>query len=83
MAKWQPCPRCGSARVRAHGFWYTLLFGVMMAGCGAWLLIIPFIGIPAVIMGALMILISPAMANTLKCEDCRYEWRYRKKQPKS
>lgn len=43
--KWEPCPRCGSNKVKSRGGCFFALVGICMISFGIWLLIIPPVGI--------------------------------------
>lgn len=76
--KWQPCPRCGSHKVEKSSPLSYILGGIALAGCGIWLLIIPFIGVPLIIIGLLSLILSPlGFINTLSCKDCKKVWLYK------
>lgn len=74
--KWEPCPRCGSNRVKATGILYFILFGLGMLSFGLILLFIPFIGIPMMVIGAGLLVAAPFSKGILECEDCKKSWRY-------
>lgn len=75
MSDWEPCPRCGSNRVQQRGALYAVLLGIGSLGCGIWLLIIPFIGIPLMLFGLVMLAISPAQHRMVQCQDCNNAWK--------
>lgn len=78
--RWEPCPRCESNRVQpARTGCMLLIGGICLIGLGLWLLIIPFVGIPMVIVGIGFILFSlfagPATKGMLQCQDCHNAWK--------
>lgn len=76
---WEPCPRCGSNRVIKQGKGYFLLIGVGLIGIGIWLLIIPPIGVPTVIVGLGLMVFGLFTKGFLECRDCKKVWRYKTK----
>lgn len=75
--KWEPCPRCGSNRVKSMGMLFFVLLGIGLAGIGILLLLfIPIIGIPMIIAGLALLLVSPFTKGILQCEDCKKSWKY-------
>ncbi len=74
--QWEPCPRCGSNRVQAHGTFFFFLLGIGLIGISIWLLILPPIGIAGIIAGLLLIVISPFTKGILQCKDCNFSWKY-------
>lgn len=74
--KWEPCPRCGSNRVRSMGLAFFILMGLGTLGFGVLFLIIPFIGIPLMVIGAAFLILAPFSKNTLQCQDCKKSWKY-------
>lgn len=74
--KWEPCPRCGSNRVKKMGVLFFILMGFGTMSFGIILLLIPFIGIPLLCAGAAFLLLSPFSKNILQCEDCKKSWKY-------
>jgi len=76
MSKWEPCPRCGSNRVKSTGMFMFVLLGICMISFGLWLLIFPIVGISMLFIGVLFLIVSPFTKNTLQCEDCKKSWKY-------
>jgi len=74
--KWESCPRCGSKRVQQYPPWVWILGGITASGCGIWLLIIPILGIPLIIIGILLSIVMPFTGTTLHCKDCNKDWKY-------
>ena len=74
--KWEPCPRCGSNKVKARGGCFFALLGICLASIGIWLLIIPPIGIGCIVIGILLVVISPFTKGNLQCEECDNAWKY-------
>ena len=76
MASWEPCPQCGSSKVRSMGMAFWLLMGLCVISFGLIItLFIPFIGIPMMGFGVLFMLISPFTKGTLQCQDCKKAWK--------
>ncbi len=87
---WEPCPRCGSNKVKKHSFLQNTLSatfgGLAFAGCGIWLLIIPILGILMIVLGGLTTLYGVIMLmligftgkniRQLTCSDCKLTWEY-------
>lgn len=77
MSKWEPCPRCGSNRVKSMGMFMFVLLGLGLISFGLiFTLFFPIIGIPLLAIGVLFLIISPFTKNTLQCEDCKKSWKY-------
>ena len=74
--KWEPCPRCNSNKVESRGGCFFFLLGFCLTGVSIWLLIIPPIGIAGIVLGILLMLISPFMKGMLQCKDCNNSWKY-------
>jgi len=74
--KWEPCPRCGSKRVQSRGGCFFFVLGFCLFGISIWLLIIPPVGIAGIIVGLLLMVISPFAKNQLQCQDCKKSWKY-------
>ncbi|MGG3987696.1 hypothetical protein [Bacillus smithii] len=75
---WEPCPRCGSNKVRTYGKWFWFLVPFMSGGCLVWLGIIFF---PILFIALPLILISPLgflLPKMFQCEDCKYSWKVKK-----
>lgn len=75
---WEPCPRCGSKRVNSQGGCFFFLLGVGITSFSLWLLFIPIIGVPGIIIGLLLMVASPFMRGGLSCKDCNYSWKKKK-----
>lgn len=73
---WEPCPRCGSKKVESRGGCFFFVLGFCLLGVSIWLLIIPPVGIVGIILGVVLMGVSPLMRNMLQCEDCKYSWKY-------
>lgn len=77
---WEPCPRCGSHRVKVTGMGFMILAGLMCMSIGLWMLIIPVIGFfagpAAMIIGLLLLIASPFARKQLQCKDCVKTWNY-------
>lgn len=79
---WQPCPRCGSAKVVYRGgqdiFLRGLMFTVIMGFVG--FLTIPFlIGIPLIIGAVLIFIVAIGMSSKPnivqgQCKTCSHMW---------
>lgn len=74
--KWEPCPRCGSNKVKSRGGCFFALVGICMISFGIWLLIIPPVGIGCIVIGFFVLVASPFMKGNLQCEDCDKAWKY-------
>lgn len=74
---WGPCPRCGSNRVKSMGMLYFALFGLGLSGIGILLLFIPIVGIPMMVLGVALLVVSPFTKGMLQCEDCHKSWRFK------
>jgi uncharacterized membrane protein YccF (DUF307 family) len=68
------CPKCGSDNWRAHSGWEAFFLGVMMAGCGIWLIIL-IIGIPMVLAGIALMSVAPFGGTVYVCSRCRKAWK--------
>lgn len=74
MDNWEPCPRCGSKKVKTVGkmFWFLVLLG--SGSCLLWLgFIFPLFFVVAIIL----IFISPLsllIPKTNQCQDCHHSW---------
>lgn len=76
---WEPCPRCGSNKVKTlgKGTFFLIFFG--SGGCLIW---IGFIFFPVLILAAILILVSPLaflLPKVNQCEECKYSWKVNKK----
>jgi len=75
---WEPCPRCGSNKVKTLGkLWFLLIF----LGSGSCLLWVGIIFWPILILAILLILISPLgffLPKVNQCQDCKYSWKINK-----
>jgi len=58
--KWEPCPRCGSNRVRHMGMAFFILMGLGSLSFGIILLLIPFIGVPLMVIGIAFLVLAQA-----------------------
>lgn len=81
--KWEPCPRCGSNRVRADEIGtFLIIIGVMLLIVGLALIFIPFIGLPLLLSGIVFtvygLIKKHKNKNLLRCADCHNTWEYRK-----
>lgn len=76
MLNWEPCPRCGSKRVKSMGILSFILLGLGLSGIGILLLFIPIVGIPMIVAGLALLAVSPFTKGMLQCEDCKKSWRY-------
>lgn len=76
---WEPCPRCGSKRVQSQGAIVFFLLGIGIASFSTWLLFIPVIGVPGVIFGIALMLMSPLARGGLSCKDCNNFWKRKEK----
>ena len=75
--KWEPCPRCGSNRIDSRGGCFYFILGFSCVGIFIWVtLLLPIIGIPGIILGAVFMFLAPFMSGTLQCEDCKKSWKY-------
>ncbi|MEC5422116.1 hypothetical protein QGM71_01240 [Virgibacillus sp. C22-A2] len=75
---WEACPRCESKNVHKMGFLFVLLVGIGMFGISIWLLIIPPVGILGMIIGLVLMVVSPFTAKQLQCKDCKKTWKPKK-----
>lgn len=78
--KWEPCPRCGSNKVKSRGGCFFAFLGFIIIGTSLWFLLIPYLGILmtiiGVVIGAFFLLTAPFAKDGLQCEDCNYSWKY-------
>ena len=75
--KWEPCPRCGSNKVESKGILFFAILGFSLIGVFIWVaILIPIIGIPGIIIGAVLMFLSPFMRNMMQCKDCNKSWKY-------
>jgi hypothetical protein len=75
--KWEPCPRCESKKVESRGGCFFLLFGVGLIGISIWLLLLlPPVGIAGIVLGVVLMILSPMTKGMLQCQDCKYAWKY-------
>ena len=75
--KWEPCPRCGSKKVKGMSLLFFILLGLGTLSFGAiFMLFWPTLGIMLLVVGALFLLISPFSRNILQCEDCSKSWNF-------
>jgi DNA-directed RNA polymerase subunit RPC12/RpoP len=68
------CPKCGSPdwkEVPAATLFFT---GVVMTGCGIWLVII-LIGIPMILTGIALMAVGPFAKTAYRCTRCNKTWR--------
>lgn len=68
------CPRCQSTESREVGKLMIFLIGSAMFGFGIPLSLV-FIGIPMIIIGLVLMVISPFVKYTLICKQCRKAWK--------
>lgn len=81
--KWEPCPRCGSNRVRTDEIGIFLLtIGVLLLIFGLAFILIPFIGMPLLLGGIVFTIYGITKKrknkNLLRCIDCHNAWEYHK-----
>lgn len=79
--KWEPCPRCGSNRVRVDNVGTSLLIiGVLLFSFGVLLIFIPIIGVILMFGGIVFsiygIIKKYKNKNLLRCADCYNAWKY-------
>lgn len=78
MGKWEPCPRCGSNKVKTVRR-YLATMGSAFLFIGIWLYIFflgALVGKTFIFLGLFLILIGLLKKNFLMCEDCNYKWEY-------
>jgi len=82
MIEWEPCPRCGSKKVKQIGSKAkTFLVGLGLISFSIWfILLFPPLGIALAIVGIAMIVTLPFIKKTLKCSDCDNSWKHDKTQ---
>lgn len=76
---WEPCPRCGSARVRPDSLGTLfLMLGIPLLVLGLILVFIPFIGLPLILGGVFFaaygLYKKHQNKNLLRCLDCQNAW---------
>lgn len=72
---WEPCPRCGSNKVKTLG---KIAFFLMAFGSGGCLIWVGFLFWPLWIFAALLILVSPLsflLPKMNQCEECKHSWK--------
>lgn len=70
------CPYCDSKRTQNMGTAFFIIFGLCMLSFGLiFTFIIPFVGIPLLIIGVFLVFIAPFMIKMQKCRDCKKTWR--------
>jgi hypothetical protein len=75
MDKWQPCPRCNSNKVERIGKLYMFIAGIFITGVCAWITLIFPPMLIGIIIGILLMLISPFARAIMICKDCKNKWR--------
>lgn len=75
---WEPCPRCGSNKVKSVGkiAYFLALFG--SGGCLIW---VGFLFWPILIIAILLLIASPftfLLPKVNQCEDCKHSWKVNK-----
>lgn len=84
MAKkeaWEPCPRCGSNRVRVDGIGtFLLIIGVLLFLLGLALIFISIVGVILMFSGFVFsiygIIKKRKNKYLLRCADCHNAWKY-------
>ena len=70
------CPQCESKKVRVYGKGVVLLFGFLVMSMGCWItLILPPIGIVMVVVGIVLMCMTPFSKKVKQCQDCKKTWR--------
>jgi hypothetical protein len=69
------CPRCESHNTSQVRPGFIAASGIIFIGVGAWTFYIPVLGICFVIVGSLMLVVSPLLRNVHICTICRKIWR--------
>jgi hypothetical protein len=83
MTDWEPCPRCGSKRVKPWGYWRSVgIFAVLGLG-GSLFLILGMAFWPLLIVGGTLVALSfaafiPLFAKVKICRDCKFQWNPKK-----
>lgn len=85
--KWEPCPRCGSNRVRTDEIGTILTtIGVMLLIVGIVFILIPFISLPLLLSSLIFtgygVIKKRKNKNLLRCADCHNSWIYQFEQNK-